>query len=147
MSASLRIQRLILLAPRLLAVTHWAPFLPFAEPFLEPAFFLMPPVDLAIFMAFPTALRVSVLTTAFTTTFAIPPIWLLVGSFLRDSLCKGKADRSRTRLSVPLYYFRRGFVACFRGLDAWRSRPLPLSPRALRLPRPSRCLRPRPCGP
>src|SRR5919112_4792943 len=81
MSASLRIQRLILLAPRLLAVTHWAPFLHFAEPFLEPAFFLMPPVDLALFMAFPTALRVSVLTTAFTTTFPIPPMRLSITTF------------------------------------------------------------------
>src|SRR5215211_134312 len=79
------IQRLILLDPRLPAETHRAPScLPFAEPFFGLAFFLLPPADLALFMAFPTALRVSVLTTAFTTTFPIPPMWLPILSFSRD---------------------------------------------------------------
>src|SRR5215207_4041305 len=60
--------------------THRAPFLPFAEPFfLGPDFFPLPLADLAVFMAFPTAFLVSILTTVFTTTFAIPP----TGSFLQ----------------------------------------------------------------
>src|SRR5215204_1106704 len=119
--------------------SHREPCLPFAEPFFGLAFFLLPLADLALFMAFPTALRVSVLTTAFTTTFPIPPMWLPIPTFSRDSCAKGKAGRTRTRLSVPSAgAYPRGLAACFRDLDA-RCRPLPLSPRALRLPRPSRC--------
>ena len=48
--------------------------MPFAEPFLGPAFFLLLLADLAVFIAFPTAFLVNILTTVFTTTFPIPPM-------------------------------------------------------------------------
>src|SRR5215213_9202454 len=64
--------------------THWAPLLPFAESFfLGPGFLLLPLAGLADFIAFPTAFLVNILTTVFTTTFPIPPMWLPIPSFLQ----------------------------------------------------------------
>src|SRR5918994_1654220 len=101
-SASLRIQRLILLAPRLPAETHRAPAcLPFAEPFFGLDCFLLPLAGLALFMAFPTVLRVSVLTTAFTTTFPKPPMWLPTTSFSRDCCAKERRVRRSPALAPP----------------------------------------------
>ena len=51
-----------------------------AEPFLGLSFFHLPLVDLAVFMAFPTTLRVNLLTTVLTTTFPMPPMWLPISS-------------------------------------------------------------------
>jgi hypothetical protein len=51
-----------------------------AEPFFGPPFLLLPLADLAVFMAFPTASRVNVLTTVLTTTFPMPPMWLPISS-------------------------------------------------------------------
>src|SRR5215212_9997489 len=82
--------------------THRAPLrLPFAQPFfLSPDFFYLPPAALTLFMAFPTALRVTVLTTAFTTTFPIPPMLPTVHSF-RRFCAKESGPHHGTRLCVP----------------------------------------------
>src|SRR5215208_1084766 len=109
------IQRLILLDPRLPAETHRAPScLPFAEPFFGLAFFLLPPADLALFMAFPTALRVSVLTTAFTTTFPIPPMWLPILSY--QGFCP-KKRRVALGPAVPPPPLVRTLVGSLRALE------------------------------
>src|SRR5215207_1693433 len=95
--------------------SHREPCLPFAEPFFGLAFFLLPPADLALFMAFPTALRVSVLTTAFTTTFPIPPMWLPIPTFSRDSCAKER--RAALGPAFPSPPLVRTLVGSLRALE------------------------------
>ena len=99
--------------------THRTPFSPFAEPFfLGPAFLLLPLAGLADFIAYPTAFLVNILTTVFTTTFPIPPMWLTIPSFLQASCGKERRAALGPAFSHRARACPRELDAYFRRLDA-----------------------------
>src|SRR5215217_4455159 len=70
---------------------------------------------LADFIAFPTAFLVNILTTVFTTTFPIPPMWLPIPSFLQTSCGKERRAAFGPAFSHPA---RGALAGLLRTLDA-----------------------------